>query len=50
MRVTMTSVAARAGRVNEDFTGAVKVVPELGDEPTINVRLADLGELAAAAA
>ncbi len=36
--------------VDEDFTGAAKVVPELGDEPTINVRLADLGELAAAAA
>ena len=34
--------------VDEDFTEAVKVVPELGDEPNVNVRLADLGELAAA--
>ena len=34
----------------EDFAGAARVVPELGDEPNVNVRLADLGELAAAAA
>ena len=27
-----------------------RVVPELGDEPTVNVTLADLGELAAATA
>jgi len=34
------------------FTGedAVKVVRELGDEPNVNVRLAELGELAAATA
>ena len=36
--------------VDEDFTGAVKVVPELGDVPNVNVTLADLGELAAATA
>lgn len=34
----------------EDFTGAVKVVPELGDAPNVNVTLAELGELAAATA
>ncbi|HYD23800.1 MAG TPA: HAD-IA family hydrolase [Croceibacterium sp.] len=54
-------LAARAARlptlittstytVDEDFAGAVKVVPELGDEPHVNVTLADLGELAAATA
>lgn len=32
----------------EDFHEAVKVVPELGDEPNVNVRLADLAELASA--
>jgi hypothetical protein len=31
MRVTMTSVAARAGRVNEDFTGAVPAAAVLID-------------------
>jgi hypothetical protein len=31
MRVTMTSVAARAGRVNEDFTGAVPTAAVLID-------------------
>ncbi len=31
---------------DEDFTGAVKVVPELGDEPNVRVTLADLGQLA----
>ena len=45
-----TLVTTSTYTVDEDFTGAVKVVPELGDEPTVNVRLADLGELAAAAA
>ena len=33
--------------LDEDFTEADRVVPELGDEPTINITLADLGELAA---
>jgi HAD superfamily hydrolase (TIGR01509 family) len=33
--------------VDEDFSEADRVVPELGDAPNINVTLADLGELAA---
>ncbi len=33
---------------DEDFHEAVKVVPELGDEPNVNVRLADLAALASA--
>jgi HAD superfamily hydrolase (TIGR01509 family) len=33
--------------VDEDFTEADRVVPELGDEPHVNITLADLGELAA---
>jgi len=33
--------------VNEDFTGAIGVVPELGDEPNVNVTLDQLAELAA---
>ena len=45
-----TLVTTSTYTVDEDFTGAAKVVPELGDEPTVNVRLADLGELAAATA
>ena len=45
-----TLVTTSTYTVDEDFTGAVKVVPELGDEPNVNVRLADLGELAAATA
>lgn len=36
--------------VDEDFTEADRVVPELGDEPNVNITLADLGELAAARA
>src|SRR5690606_5381416 len=43
-----TLITTSTYTVDEDFTGAVKVVPELGDEPNVNVRLADLGELAAA--
>ncbi len=31
---------------DEDFTGAVDVVPELGDEPHVRIRLADLDRLA----
>ena len=45
-----TLVTTSTYTVDEDFTGAVTIVPELGDEPNVNVRLADLGELAAAAA
>ena len=45
-----TLITTSTYTVDEDFTGAVKVVPELGDEPNVNVRLADLGELAAASA
>jgi len=45
-----TLITTSTYTVDEDFTGAVKVVPELGDEPTVNVTLADLGELAAATA
>jgi len=45
-----TLITTSTYTMDEDFTGAVKVVPELGDEPTVNVRLADMGELAAAAA
>lgn len=45
-----TLITTSTYTVDEDFTGAVRVVPELGDEPHVNVRLADLGELAAATA
>ena len=45
-----TLVTTSTYTVDEDFTGAVTIVPELGDEPNVNLRLADLGELAAAAA
>jgi HAD superfamily hydrolase (TIGR01509 family) len=45
-----TLITTSTYTVDEDFTGAVKVVPELGDEPTITITLADLGELAAATA
>ena len=45
-----TLVTTSTYTVDEDFTGAVRVVPELGDEPRVNVRLVDLGELAAATA
>jgi HAD superfamily hydrolase (TIGR01509 family) len=33
--------------VDEDFSEADRVVPDLGDEPNVNITLADLGELAA---
>jgi HAD superfamily hydrolase (TIGR01509 family) len=33
--------------VDEDFSEADRVVPELGDEPNVNITLADLGELVA---
>jgi HAD superfamily hydrolase (TIGR01509 family) len=45
-----TLITTSTYTVDEDFTGAVRVVPELGDEPHVNVTLADLGELAAATA
>ena len=45
-----TLITTSTYTVDEDFTGAVRIVPELGDEPNVNVRLADLGELAAATA
>ena len=45
-----TLITTSTYTVDEDFTGAVKVVPELGDEPNVNVRLADLCGLAATAA
>ena len=45
-----TLITTSTYTVEEDFTGAIKVVPELGDEPNVNVRLADLCGLAAAAA
>ena len=45
-----TLVTTSTYTIDEDFTGAVKVVPELGDEPNVNVRLAELGELAGATA
>jgi HAD superfamily hydrolase (TIGR01509 family) len=34
--------------VDEDFSGAIGVVPELGDEPHVNITLDDLTQLAAA--
>jgi len=33
--------------VDEDFSGAIGVVPELGDEPDVNITLDDLTKLAA---
>jgi len=45
-----TLITTSTYTVDEDFTGAVRVVSELGDEPNVNVTLADLGELAAATA
>ena len=45
-----TLITTSTYTVDEDFTGAARVVPELGDAPNVNVTLADLGELAAHAA
>lgn len=42
-----TLVTTSTYTIEEDFTGAVKVVPELGDAPNVNVTLQDLGVLAA---
>ena len=44
-----TLITTSTYTVDEDFTGALKVVPELGDEPDVTITLADLGELAGAA-
>ena len=45
-----TIITTSTYTMDEDFTGAVKVVPELGDAPNVNVTIEDLGELAAATA
>jgi beta-phosphoglucomutase-like phosphatase (HAD superfamily) len=45
-----TLITTSTYTMDEDFTGAARVVPELGDAPNVNVTLADLGELAAPAA
>jgi HAD superfamily hydrolase (TIGR01509 family) len=42
-----TLITTSTYTVDEDFSEADRVVPELGDAPHINVTLADLGELAA---
>jgi len=43
-----TIITTSTYTIDEDFDEAAKVVPELGDEPNVNVRLADLAELASA--
>jgi HAD superfamily hydrolase (TIGR01509 family) len=43
-----TIITTSTYTIDEDFSEAVKIVPELGDEPNVNVRLADLSALAAA--
>ena len=45
-----TLVTTSTYTTDEDFAEAARVVPELGDEPKVNIRLADLGEIAAATA
>ena len=45
-----TLITTSTYTVDEDFTEAARIVPELGDEPNVNITLADLNELAAAAA
>ena len=42
-----TLITTSTYTVDEDFSEADRVVPELGDTPHINITLADLGELAA---
>ncbi|MEO6042077.1 MAG: HAD-IA family hydrolase [Croceibacterium sp.] len=44
-----TLITTSTYTIDEDFTGAARVVRELGDAPNVTVTLADLGELAAAA-
>jgi len=45
-----TLITTSTYTIEEDFTEAAKVVPELGDEPNVNVRLADLADLVSAEA
>ncbi len=45
-----TLITTSTYTMDEDFTEAAKVVPELGDEPTINITIEDLRGLAAQAA
>lgn len=45
-----TLITTSTYTIEEDFTEAAKVVPELGDEPNVNVRLADLADLVSAKA
>jgi HAD superfamily hydrolase (TIGR01509 family) len=45
-----TLVTTSTYTTDEDFTGAAKIVPELGDAPNINITLEDLNALNAAAA
>lgn len=45
-----TLITTSTYTVNEDFSEAARIVPELGDEPNVNIRLEDLGAIAAAAA
>jgi len=42
-----TLITTSTYTVDEDFSEADRVVPELGDAPNVNITLADLGELAA---
>ena len=44
-----TLITTSTYTVDEDFSEAARVVPELGDAPNINITLEDLGELAAQA-
>ena len=43
---TLITISTYTGE--EDFTEAARVVPELGDEPNVNITLADLAQLASA--
>ena len=45
-----TLITTRTYTTDQDFAEAAKVVPELGDEPNVNVRLADLADLVSAEA
>ena len=42
-----TIITTSTYTVDEDFSEAARVVPELGDEPNVNVTINDLGELTA---
>ena len=42
-----TVITTSTYTVDEDFSEAAKVVPELGDKPNVNVTINDLGELTA---